>query len=544
MILGFKKFAGEFPAIAEFSLPREAATIARNCLLGSGSLRPLKDKAAIATLSKAPVIKTIFRHGDYWLHWREDVSVVRAPDAGDTTGRILFAFNDGSDSPKVTDLIYGVSGGGTGYPTNAYELGVPAPDDAPLCSLLGEEPDASESVDPRTYIVTFVNAWGHEGAASPISLNVNVGPNQSVELTNLGTAPVGNYNVTHKRIYRTSGGNGEAGFLFVDEIPVGQPTYEDTIDSDNLGGVWQTEDYDMPPSDLKGLVALPNGIVAGYSKNEVCFSLPGIYYAWPQKYRQPVDGEIVALGAFGSSLVILMKDGFPYMATGDHPENYVIARLEDGQACINPRGVVDIGYGVAYPGPDGLHVIGVEVNKNITENVIEPNDWKNLNPSGFVSGKYQWAYIAFYDNGDSQGTVLFAPKKGGLSYVDIHADSAFADRSTGDLFFCTGDTIYQWDAGAPLTYQWQSSPIDIIDPVNFGIMQVLAAKYPVDITVTMGAAGDSPYVFSETVTGREPFVCPSGYLEDRCQILVEGSTEVYRVVLAETIEEMQDNKEQ
>ncbi len=544
MLLAFSKFSGEFPAVADFGKSKETATIARNCLLTSGSLRPLKGGYATQILSKTPTISTIYKNGNYWFHWREKVSAVRAPDAGDETGRVLFAFDDGSDYPKVTDLIYGIAGGGTDYPTNAYDLGVPAPEDAPLCSLLGTEPDESDSVESRTYIITFVNAWGQEGGASPISLNVNVGPNQTVELTNLGTAPTGNYNIVSKRIYRTAAGDTDADFLYVDEVAIGATSYEDTKDTDELGSAWQTEDYDLPPNDLKGLVSLPNGIVAGFSKNEVCFSLPGIYYAWPQMYRQTVDGNIAALGAFGSSLVILMEDGYPYMATGDHPENYILARLEDGQSCINPRGVVDIGYGIAYPGPDGLHVIGVEVNKNVTKSIIEPVDWKNLNPRQFVASQYQGAYVAFYDNGTDRAAILIDTSgSNGLSYVDIDADSVFYDKAEGRLYYAKDDTLYQWDTDSLLTYQWQSPEIDIIDPVNFGIMQVLARSYPVDVTVTMGAEGDNPYVFTETVTNREPFPCPSGYLEDRAQILIEGSVEVFRLILVETVEELKDDYE-
>jgi len=532
------KFAGMMPAIDAFSLPAAGAIIAENCLLTSGALRPLRASVNILTLAKTPTIKTVYLQGSDWWHWRELVSVVKAPDAGDQTGRTLFTFDDGSDTPKVTDTVYATSGGGTAYPINAYELGVPAPDTAPFPTLGGTNPAESDTLDTRTYIITYVNAWGHEGGGSPISLNVDVGPQQYVDLSNLGDAPpAGNYNITHKRIYRTSSGNETADFLFVAEIPVAQDTYSDNIATENLGDVWTTQDYDMPPADLKKIISLPNGIIAGISKNEICFSEPGLYYAWPLKYRIQVEGTPVALGAFGGSFAILMADGFPYMATGDVPENYTAQRLEEGQACVGHLGVIDIGYGIAYPGPDGLQIVGVGINKNATEGIIEARDWKDLNPSSFIAGVYQGAYIAFYTSATETKALMLAPGGGGLVKVDLDADCVYVDRSENRVYYVLNDTLYRFDSDSQndLTYTWQSRPVDLTDPINLGVAQVLARSYPLTFTLDFGASEDT---FSTSVTSREPFKLPGGLLYDRVQIKLEGTSEVIRVTLAETEEEL------
>jgi len=537
MKLQLSSFGGERPAISEDSLPMEAATSAVNCLLTSGSLRPVRLPAKVGDIAKTPPLKTLWKHGDTWFQWREEVSAVVAPDAGDTTGRFLYAFNDGSSSPKVTDLIYGKAGGGTAYPTNAYDLGIPLPAGAPICSPVGAEPGPDDILDNRTYLMTYVNAWKQKGGSSAISLNTAVGPDQDVELTNLGTAPSGNYNITHKRIYRTAAGNVSADFFFVAEIPVGQTSYTDAVAADNLGERWSTQDYDMPPADLKGLVSLPNGIIAGWSKNEVCFCEPGHYYAWPIKYRQLVSGEIAALGVFGQSLVVLMKDGFPYMATGDHPENYTLQRLEDGQSCIASRGVVDMGSAIVYPGPDGLQMIGVGVNKNITRGIIEPSMWRAMNPAQFVGASYEFAYIAFYNDGTTDRAMLVMPGDGGgVSYVETAADAVFMDRANGLTYFSRGAEIFQWDAGEAMTATWVSRPFDLAQPINLGAARLLAKGYPVTATLDVG----NGYLLVEyTYSNREGIRMPGGYLDDLFRVTISTTKEVTYVVYAETMEELQ-----
>ncbi len=537
MKLQLNSFRGERPAVSEDSLPMAAAK-AVNCLLMSGSLRPLRSPAKVADLAKTPPIKTLFYHKGHWFHWRERVSAVVAPDAGDETGRFLFTFNDGSGSPKVTDVAYGTAGGGEEYPTNAYDLGIPLPQNAPIASLTGAEPGADDILDNRTYIMTYVNGWGQPGGASPMTPNVVVGPSQVVELTNLGTAPNGNHNITHKNIYRTSSGNVSADFLYVATIPVGQTTFTDTVSSDNLGTKWSTQDYDMPPSDLKGLVILPNGIVAGYAKNEVCFCEPGKYYAWPIKYRQLVSGEIAALGVFGQSLVVLMKDGFPYMATGDHPENYTLQRLENGQACIGADGVVDIGYAIAYPGPDGLQMIGVEINQNVTRGIIEPQDWRNMNPSSFIGGAYGFQYVAFYTTQSENRAIIVDPagEDGGIVYAEVTADAIYMDRSAGLLYFSAGDEVFRWDASGAMTATWTSRPLDLAQPINIGAVRALAKGYPIIVDLLVGTGQDS---LSTTFDDREAQRLPGGYMDDLYKIRITTTKEVTHVAFAETMDELQ-----
>ena len=52
-----------------------------------------------------------------------------------------------------------------------------------------------------------------------------------------------------------------------------------------------------------------------------------------------------------------MTKGMPYVAQGTHPENMTAARLDVNLPCVTARGIVDMGYAVAYPSPYGLVMI-------------------------------------------------------------------------------------------------------------------------------------------------------------------------------------------
>ena len=86
----------------------------------------------------------------------------------------------------------------------------------------------------------------------------------------------------------------------------------------NLGIV--NSEWVAPPSDLKGLVAMPNGIMAGFSGNNICFSEPFFPHAWPIRYRLATNFSIVSMGRYGQTLIVTTK-GFPYAVVGARPDS-------------------------------------------------------------------------------------------------------------------------------------------------------------------------------------------------------------------------------
>ena len=70
-----------------------------------------------------------------------------------------------------------------------------------------------------------------------------------------------------------------------------------------VGELLPSEEWEMPPVDMHSIGTLPNGIMFGASKNDLCLSEPNKPYAWPSRYRQPADFQIVGANSFGTTIV-------------------------------------------------------------------------------------------------------------------------------------------------------------------------------------------------------------------------------------------------
>ena len=194
-------------------------------------------------------------------------------------------------------------------------MGVPAPAAAP--NLV-----ASSSLAPnetRAYVYTYVSTFGtvkEESAPSPAAtVTVSTSGGATVTVSGFSAAPTTGYNITHRRIYRTITGASQVVYSFVAEIPIATTSYVDSLSVTQLGSELQTLFWTPPPAGLKGLVAMPNGILAGFEGNQIYFSEPYYPHAWPDIYALTVDYPIVGLGVYDTTLVVLTTK-FPYLISG------------------------------------------------------------------------------------------------------------------------------------------------------------------------------------------------------------------------------------
>jgi len=156
-----------------------------------------------------------------WLEAASDVDWVRYPVANDAYGRLIFADPAGTEL-RVTDAsLVGVGG----YPAIYRNLDVPPPTQGFLATLNGTADDEDEVPETRYYVSTFVNSWGAEGPPSPPSNQVEWRTGQTVTLSALPAVPSGNYEITHRRVYRlNTGSTGTTTYQFVTELAVVQAT--------------------------------------------------------------------------------------------------------------------------------------------------------------------------------------------------------------------------------------------------------------------------------------------------------------------------------
>ena len=386
MKIQLSQFRGLIPKLEPILLPEFNGADAVNTKLWTGALDSFREGTTVDTPTKTGTIKTIYRFGatsgddlsGAAFHWTTDVDVVRGPVAGDTTERTYYT---GDGVPKVTDNTIALSGG-TDYPENSYTLGIPAGTATIGVAVSGTADAEATEADTiyRSYVMTFLSAWGEEGPPTNPSAVISLLPGQQVDLSALGGAPSGNYNITQKRIYRSVSGANSDQYFHVADIPVAQTTYSDTTEDSVVGFELVTATWFAPPTDMHSLGLLDNGIGFGASKNQIYVSEPYLLHAWNPLYALPVSDDIVGTGKYANTIVALTKKN-PTLIYGVDPSAMTARELYINQGCISKRSIVSGPFGVLYASPDGLVLVGEGASGIIaTENFLTRDQWQALNP--------------------------------------------------------------------------------------------------------------------------------------------------------------------
>ncbi|HEX8874786.1 MAG TPA: hypothetical protein VF780_09175 [Nitrosospira sp.] len=399
-----------------------------------------------------------------------------------------------------------------------------------------------------------------------------------------------------KRIYRTGTGTSGAEYQYIATITAATTTYNDTTLDANLGEVLPSTTWLMPPADLKGIVILANGIACGFRGNEVYFSEPFKPYAWPIAYQQTYDQDIVAIGVNGTTVVGMTK-GNPFTITGVEPVTMGggMEKLGVAWPCMAKRGVATFAFGVGYPAPQGLVMIGPNTDI-VTRDLFTLKEWGEFNPATFISATADNRYYAGYSaNGSSLMFVLDKSEPASFIKVNQRITAIWADPWTGKLYVAADKKIYQWegDAGTKLSYEWKSKKFISPPPLNYGAAKIDAdfdmteaessaalAAYNAAIAanqalITGGKmndaltepalgeyeiGGDAMQVipalsidalqfqlwadgvlkFVKQVHDSRAFRLPGGYKSDNVEIVLSGNVKVTGVVLAETMDGLKE----
>ena len=163
--ISLRAFSGPVPKQSADRLREDQAQRADNIKLFSHELRAWKRPYTVAASTKSGTALSMQRinngGSDYWMSWITDVDVARGPVA-DTGQRFYFT---GDGSPKKTNFALATTGAGTNYPLDHYEMGVPAP----TVPTVAVGAAGAGTLANRTYVLTFVTAWGEEGPPSTVS---------------------------------------------------------------------------------------------------------------------------------------------------------------------------------------------------------------------------------------------------------------------------------------------------------------------------------------------------------------------------------------
>ena len=137
--------------------------------------------------------------------------------------------------------------------------------------------------------------------------------------------------------------------------------------------------------------------MVGFRRNQLCFSAQNRPHAWPVRYRLNTDTDIVGIGNIDATVVIGTQS-FPYVASGNDPAAYSMAKFEVPQACVSKRSFAYLtGIGVVFASPDGLIAVsGVGQVRNLTESIFTREQWQALEPESIVAVAHDDVYHFYY----------------------------------------------------------------------------------------------------------------------------------------------------
>lgn len=396
----------------------------------------------------------------------------------------------------------------------------------------------TRQTDTRFYLVTFVTDWGEESAPSPVSDLVEVDQNDTIAINRPAVASAVSYNSRHIvawRVYRSNVGSDSAAFQYVGEADVATATLADAVPAAALGEVLPTTTWMEPPS-LRGMVGMPNGVMAGFTGNTVAFCEPYTPYAWPVAYQITTEYPIVGMGAFGQTLFV-GTTGNPYFITGSDSASMSALKMESNQSCSSARSIASVQGGVLFASPDGLCVADAAGVKVITQGIYTREDWQALSPSTMFAAEHEGIYYLFYNNG-AKGCLAFDLASKKLGRVSLQADAAFNDLVSDTLYVANGTSILAIFGGATRrTARWKSKRMTMPAQAGMAWLKVYGDQTP-DAPVTLRLYGDGALAHTATVTNINPQRLPPGrWLE--FEVDVESQSRVTRVVIAGSTQELQ-----
>lgn len=440
----------------------------------------------------------------------------------------------------------------------------------------------------RAYVYTYVTAYGEEGPPSPATIAQG---NQAGDWTVQCSAPTGDQslerNLTAIRIYRSvTSAQGIATYFFVTELTLPVITHIDS-ETDAIvtaNNQLTTTGYTPPPENLKGMVAMPNGMIAGFTDKEVYFCEPYRPHAWPVAYALSVDFPIVGLGVIGQSLVVCTSSN-PYVMTGTRPDNVASSKLSDSEPCMSRGSIVSTKNGVYYASPNGLCLVQPGNVQIATKGIIDKTEWlQNLVVEFLRAG---WIGDAYYcygptrtgtfdigafdgDSFDSPGLTenfdgaLIDPTNQRIAYSVMSAptptSNVMQDVWSGEVLVVRGGSVYLIDVTDEATFGtflWRSKIMQTPERKNLGVARVmfetlagaptlnpvpnasLVQSLAADQYGLFRVYADGVHVFTREIrTSGEIMKLPSGFKAHYWQVEIEARVRVFSVEVASSAKEM------
>lgn len=500
---------------------------------------------------------------------------MRAEKSGQSEAIVTIDITDSTGATTVANLKskIAVNGPHVGFVGSAGSLDGWAYITSVFITVTAPKPLETVDNTATSYVYRFVNDVGEASGPSPASVTVVRPDGGSVIVTTPTTNPPtgadAEHGITYKQIYRAVSGASGTAFFFVAQIPLSQADYTDSFDDTVVAEneVLDSEGWDVPLADMEGIIALPNGIMAGFSKNRLCLSVAGHPHAWRVADRHTTDTAIVAIANIDNTIVVGTKRAL-YTATGTSNDSYTLSAPGVQQACTAKRGMVFLdGVGIVYPSPDGWMACSGSAGlvQNITEGVFSKKQWQALDPSSIVAAVHDGA-IFWFSTGqtpDSGYMLDVRPNGAGLVSLSFHALAAFVDPVTDNLYLVMDAinepteaalpvassapvlaspyrVIHQFDGHATdlLRYRYRGKFHLLPYPAGMTIAQVHASDFANLVLRTYGSNGT--LLQTKQITSETEFTVPALAARPNYELELVGTSTVRQAQLAEDVTELME----
>ena len=568
-------------------LPDQNGEQAINADLNPGILIGLPSPEFIIDLSaNVPTPQRAYRYpadangtgADIWIPLPSPYSsVAKSPLANDAFKRLYWTNPDDPGSPYYNTT----AGIASGAPP--FNLGTIYPDPTqPTISVTvsGGTTDGSVPLEARSYCFTYVNIYGEESAPSMPTVPVEGAPDGTWSISGLPLTPPSNPpgknypSLYGMNLYRTATGQNTGGqFFLADSFVWGgpNPPTDPVIDPTPDVQIAQnqqlvTGSFANPVSGLDGLIALPGGMLVGFTGNTVHFCEPNRPYAWPAAYDQSMQYPIKGFGVWQQSLVVL-TEGFPSTGSGPNPSNFIFTQVRVPEPCIARGSIVTDLLGVYYASQNGVVMLNYFGMQNQTMSMMSKNIWlTQYHAANIIACRHRSQYLAI--NGTGTGFLIdYSEQRMGIMPIDPMKDAVcvWNDEYTGDAYIMSDGKVYRWDSpNTPrMVYRWRSKQFYTPAPISIAALQisldpdVTAVIPPIDpplcnedpgdalpagvnaiCNVFAGPDGQHLICTRNLMTSRELFRVPSGFKAFGWQVEVISRVGIRSIELATSMKEL------
>lgn len=502
--LKLQSFGGMIPTVDVHLLPDNQAGLSENAWVVPGTVEGFREPVQVHTLAN-PSAGRVFRipkqyfskeymPDSWWLEFVDrDTDVISSPSVGDTFER--FYWCSPSEQPKYNTKARIAAG------QAPFIIGVPAPTTAPGASVSG----GVAPTETRAYVYTWVSTYGEEGPPSPPVLATGNANGTWTITTTVPGAAATNRSLNRVRIYRTiTGTSGSTTYFYVGDMAIASTSFTDNVATNLVAAnrILSSTFYEPPPIDLKGMIAMPNGIIAGFRANEIWFSEPYLPHAWPSPYALAVADQVVGLGVIGQSIIVCTASA-PYTISGINPSTMAISRMAFIEPCLSRGSIVSTPVGVLYASPNGLALANPGQVQIVSRSIFSTDVWQDraktteiarLRASIVNNAYYGWGSSAdgcfqtdTFDNNafaqeDFSGAydgIYIDVNDPRISYTRLKSDdpneNCFRDTWTGETLLIRDGKVLWLDLSPTRgreKFRWRSKVFEGLSKQNFSALHV------------------------------------------------------------------------